>query len=68
MFQLHHKIFCVIFINLLTNAIKFTPQGGRIDFVMELVSEDEHMIRDKFIIRDNGIGMSEDFLPNLFIQ
>lgn len=55
-----------IFINLLSNAIKFTPEGGRIDFVMELISEDEHTIRDKFIVRDTGIGMSKEFLPRVF--
>ncbi len=55
-----------IFINLFTNAIKFTPNGGRIDFIMELVSKDGDMIRDKFVIRDNGIGMSEAFIPQMF--
>ena len=55
-----------IFVNLLTNAVKYTQKGGKIDFIMELVSEDETTIRDKFIIRDNGIGMSETFLPNAF--
>lgn len=55
-----------IFVNLLSNAVKFTPSGGRIDFIMELVSEDAHTIRDKFVIRDTGIGMSEAFLSRLF--
>lgn len=55
-----------IFINLLSNAIKFTPRGGKIDFVMELVSQTDAMIRDKFIVRDNGIGMSKEFLPHIF--
>ena len=55
-----------IFINLLSNAIKFTPEGGRIDFVMQLVSQTDDMIRDKFIVRDTGIGMSRDFLPHIF--
>lgn len=55
-----------IFINLLSNAVKFTPEGGHIDFIMELVREDEHMIRDKFVIRDTGIGMSESFMSKLF--
>ncbi len=55
-----------VFVNLLNNATKFTPEGGRVDFIMELVSQDEDMIRDKFIIRDTGIGMSKDFAPHIF--
>lgn len=55
-----------IFMNLLTNAVKFTPKGGRIDFDMELVSQTKDMIVDKFIIRDNGVGMSKEFLSNMF--
>ena len=55
-----------IFINLLSNAIKFTPVGGRIDFIMQLVSQSDDLIRDKFIVRDNGIGMRADFLPHIF--
>ncbi|MDO5572933.1 MAG: ATP-binding protein [bacterium] len=55
-----------IFINLLSNAIKFTPDGGRIDFIMQLVSQTETVIRDRFVIKDNGIGISQDFLPHIF--
>ncbi|MDD3361744.1 MAG: ATP-binding protein [Hespellia sp.] len=55
-----------IFMNLLTNAVKFTPKGGRIDFDMELVSQTKDMVVDKFIIRDNGVGMSKEFLSNMF--
>ncbi len=55
-----------IFINLLNNAVKFTPKGGRIDFIMKKELQTQSMIRDKFIIRDNGIGISKDFLPHIF--
>ena len=55
-----------IFINLLSNAIKFTPEGGRIDFTMELVSQTNNMIVDKFVIKDTGIGISPQFLPHIF--
>lgn len=55
-----------IFINLLNNAVKFTPQGGKIEFIMEQAEATEDMIRNKFIVRDTGIGISKDFLPHIF--
>ncbi|MDD6215863.1 MAG: transporter substrate-binding domain-containing protein [Roseburia sp.] len=54
-----------IFINLLNNAVKFTPQGGKIEFIMERVEQTDEMIRNKFIVRDTGIGISKDFLPHI---
>lgn len=47
--------------NLLTNAVKFTPEGGRIDVVYE---SDSHSVR--IIIKDTGRGISPDFLPFVF--
>lgn len=55
-----------IFMNLLSNAEKFTPSGGRVDFIMEMVSKDATRIRNRFIIRDTGIGMSEEFLSKIY--
>ncbi len=55
-----------IFINLLTNAIKFTPKRGKVSFIMETLWENEQFVRNRFIIKDNGIGMSEDFQAHLF--
>ena len=55
-----------IFINLLNNAVKFTPQGGKIEFIMERVEQTDEMIRNKIIVRDTGIGISKDFLPHIF--
>lgn len=55
-----------IFVNVLSNAIKFTPKGGHIVFSMERLSEDSETVTDRFIIRDDGVGMSEEFLPHIF--
>lgn len=55
-----------IFLNILSNAIKFTPENGHIDVSMETVKKTPDYVYDKFVIRDSGIGMSEEFLPKLF--
>jgi signal transduction histidine kinase len=47
--------------NLLTNAIKFTPAGGRITIQMEPDDRWAHII-----VRDTGMGISADFLPHVF--
>jgi PAS domain S-box-containing protein len=47
--------------NLLSNAVKFTPRGGRI--VIDLHQEDGRAL---LTVRDNGIGIAPDFLPQLF--
>ncbi|MBA2737465.1 MAG: CHASE3 domain-containing protein [Pyrinomonadaceae bacterium] len=47
--------------NLLTNAIKFTPEGGAIK--VGLAREDDHAILK---VKDNGAGISREFLPFVF--
>ncbi|MDB5385874.1 MAG: sensor hybrid histidine kinase [Planctomycetaceae bacterium] len=47
--------------NLLTNAIKFTPEGGQIDIRTQRV--DSHL---ELSVQDNGAGISVEFLPHLF--
>ena len=55
-----------VMINILGNAVKFTPPGGTITFVVEAVSRFNGRSTLRFIISDTGIGMSQDFLPKLF--
>ena len=56
-----------ILINLLSNAIKYTPDGGRIEFtVCELPQLTPQYTKLRFVVRDNGIGMSEEFQKHVF--
>ncbi|MDO4460433.1 MAG: response regulator [Clostridia bacterium] len=56
-----------IFLNVIGNAIKYTPSGGNIDVcVTELPGKQKDSIILESVIRDNGIGMTEDFLPHIF--
>jgi PAS domain S-box-containing protein len=47
--------------NLLTNAIKFTPKGGRVQVVLQRVNS--HI---ELSVNDTGIGIAPDFLPYVF--
>lgn len=56
-----------IFFNLLSNASKFTPRGGQVELIEEVIGNDEDVCTLRYTIRDNGIGMSQEFQENLFI-
>ena len=55
-----------VLINILGNAVKFTPKDGKISFIIEEVTRLENKASLKFIISDTGIGMNKDFLPHIF--
>ena len=55
-----------VMINILGNAVKFTPAGGSVSFLIEEGRRYEHKATLKFTISDTGIGMSSEFLPHLF--
>ncbi len=55
-----------VIINILGNAVKFTPEGGSVDFTLERAARFEGKTTLRFTIRDTGIGMSKDYLPHLF--
>lgn len=55
-----------VLINILGNAVKFTPAGGNVDFLVERTAKYENRSTLQFTIKDTGIGMSKEFLPKLF--
>lgn len=56
-----------VFINLLSNAVKYTPAGGTVSFRIMQKTTFRHGYGDyKFIIKDNGIGMSPEFVGHVF--
>ncbi len=56
-----------ILINILSNAIKYTPENGKISMeISELPRINENFARLRFTVSDNGIGISDDYLEHLF--
>ena len=56
-----------IFLNILSNALKYTPSGGKVTMrLTEIPSHRPGYAMYQTEIEDTGIGMSEDFLPNMF--
>ncbi len=56
-----------IFVNILGNAVKFTPEGGVITFsIRELASRIHGMACYEFVCEDTGIGMDQDFMKTIF--
>jgi signal transduction histidine kinase/ActR/RegA family two-component response regulator len=55
-----------ILINLLGNAVKFTPEQGTIRFLVQKTGETENSMEIHFSVIDTGIGINEDQMKNLF--
>ena len=55
-----------VVINLLGNAVKFTDKGGIIKLKIEVITQNMSDITLQFFVCDNGIGISEEQIPNLF--
>ena len=55
-----------VMINILGNAVKFTPAGGKITFTVEETARMAEKSTLRFTISDTGIGMSREYLPKLF--
>ena len=56
-----------IFSNLLSNAVKYTPEGGKIQFLAEECETNSRVYaKYRFVVSDNGMGMSADFKDKIF--
>ena len=56
-----------IYLNILNNANKYTPSGGKVSMrLTEIPSDKEGYVLFKTEIEDNGIGISKEFMPHLF--
>ena len=55
-----------VLINILGNAVKFTPRGGSVTLTVEQTAHYEGQSTLRFTVADTGIGMSPEFLPHIF--
>ena len=56
-----------IFVNLISNAVKYTPRGGSVSVtVTELPCERKGFARIQTVVTDTGIGMSKEYLPTIY--
>ena len=70
---MHNYIVCdvtklrEIVVNIVSNAIKYTPDGGNVSLnIEELPQKKEGYATYRFTVTDDGIGMSEEYLPHIF--
>ena len=57
----NEELLSQVWLNLLDNALKFTPEGGKISVTLGVENE-----RAKFVLRDNGMGISADYVAHIF--
>ena len=56
-----------IYVNLVSNAVKYTPEGGMVHFELyEETSDSPGCVRLVSIVQDNGIGMTEDYMKKMY--
>lgn len=55
-----------VIINILGNAVKFTPPGGKVSFRVEPLEQFEGNAPLRFVIQDTGIGMDKAYIPKIF--
>lgn len=69
----HEFLFCDpikvrdVIMNLISNAYKYTPRGGKVElYIHQYPCEEEGYVMMETIVKDNGRGISAEFLPHLF--
>ncbi len=55
-----------VLVNIVSNAIKYTPSGKTVDLIAEEEPVQGNRYLYRFIVRDTGIGISEEYLPHIF--
>ena len=55
-----------IAINILSNAMKFTPEHGKVTFSVSQIAKNKNRATVRFMVNDTGCGISEEFIPRLF--
>ena len=55
-----------VLMNILSNAVKYTPSGGHIRFEVEELPRNDHYAKYRFVVQDDGIGMSAAYQKTLF--
>ena len=55
-----------VLVNILSNAVKYTPSGGHIQMKVEELSHSKRYAKYRFMVQDDGIGMSEAYQKVLF--
>ena len=55
-----------ILINILGNAVKFTPAGGKVNLQVDRIARFDGKTSLRFTISDTGVGMSKEYLPRIF--
>ena len=56
-----------VLINLVSNAVKYTPEGGKVYFnVSQISAPENNAVKFRFEVKDNGIGMTDEFQKHLF--
>ena len=55
-----------VLINILGNAVKFTPEGGTVKLDVKRTAQFDGLSTLQFIVSDTGIGMSKEYLPHIF--